>query len=98
MNNSNNNDARNNPDKKTLAIVHLLHPYVKQRIRVGETLGILPRNMYRSNGIIDEVVLEIYEKGLQKELDRDDLRIAMFKEANNRLNHLLSSEEWHKDS
>ena len=98
MNNSNNNDARNNPDKKTLAIVHLLHPYVKQRIRVGENLGILPRNMYKSGEIIDEVVLEIYEKGLHKELDKDDLRIAMFKEANSRMSNLFLSEEWHKDS
>ena len=66
MNDSNNNRSRQNPDKKTLTIIHLLHPYVKQRIRVGENLGILPRNMYKSNELIDEVVLEIYEQGLQK--------------------------------
>lgn len=30
-------------DKKTLSITHLLHPYVKQRLRVGENSGIFPK-------------------------------------------------------
>jgi len=98
MKNSNNNRSRQNQDKKTLTVVHLLYPYVKQRIRVGENLGILPRNMYKSNEIIDEVVLEIYEQGIQNSMDTDDLRINMFEKANTKINLLLESEKWHKDS
>ena len=75
-----------------------MHPYVKQRIRVAENLGIFPRNMYKSNEIIDEVVLKVYEKGLHETLNQDELRIAMFKLTFERLNELLESEEWHKDS
>ena len=71
---------------------------MKQRIRVAENLGIFPRNMYKSNENIDEVVLEVYEKGLHKSLNQDDLRIAMFKLTFDRMNELLESEEWHKDS
>ena len=96
VSNSKNSDM--NPDKKTLAAVQTLHPYVKQRIRVAENLGIFPRNMYKSNEIIDEVVLEVYEKGLQEEMDRDDLRIAMFKLTYEKLNELMESEGWHKNS
>lgn len=98
MNDSNTNRSRQNPDKKTLTIIHLLHPYVKQRIRVGENLGILPRNMYQSNEIIDEVVLEIYEQGLQKSKEKEALRIIMFDKVNSRINALLESEKWHQNS
>ena len=98
MNNSNNNRSRQNPDKKTLTIIPLLHPYVKQRIRVGENQGILPRNMYKSNEVIDEVVLEIYEQGLQKSNENEALRMIMFEKVVRRLNLLFESEEWHVDS
>ena len=90
--------ADKSPDKKTLSTVQLLHPYVKQRIRVAENLGIFPRNMYKSNEIIDEVVLKVYEQGLHESLNQDDLRIAMFELAFERLNELIEAEEWHKDS
>ena len=34
--------------------------------------------MYQSNEIIDEVVLEAYEQGIQKSKNAEDLRLAMF--------------------
>ena len=95
---SHKNNTDKNSDKKTLSIVHLLHPYVKQRIRVGENLGIFPKNMYRSNGIIDEVVLKVYEKGLQEDVDTDELRMIMFDLANGNLKTLFENEKWHKNS
>ena len=92
------NSSEKNPDKKMLSIVHLLFPYVKQRIRVGENLGIFPRNMYNCNEIIDEVVIDVYEKDLHKNNDSEDLRMIMFDVANQKINKLLESESWHKDS
>jgi len=91
-------NSSQNPEKKTLTIVHLLHPYSKQRIRVGERLGYFPRNMYKSSEIIDEVVLEVYEKGLHKSKDAEELRMAMFAVLNTRMTALFKSEAWHKDS
>ncbi|MDN3642677.1 hypothetical protein QWY87_08210 [Lutimonas halocynthiae] len=91
-------NSSQNPEKKTLTIVHLLHPYSKQRIRVGERLGYFPRNMYKSSEIIDEVVLEVYEKGLHKSKDAEELRMAMFAFLNTRMSALFKSEAWHKDS
>jgi len=87
-----------NSEKKTLTVVHLLHPYTKQRIRVGENLGYFPRNMYKSNEIIDEVVLQIYEKGFHTSKDAEALRLIMFEMLNTRLTTLFESEEWHKDA
>jgi len=95
---SNSKNSDQSPDKKTLSTVQMLHPYVKQRIRVAENLGIFPRNMYKSNEIIDDVVLQVYEQGLQEKLDRDDLRIAMFELTFEKLNQMMESEEWHKNS
>ena len=91
-------DSKQNPDKKTLTLIHLLYPYTKQRIRVGEILGIFPKNMYKSSEIIDEVVLDIYEKGFQKTHDMEELRLLMFQMLNDRMASLFKSEEWHKNS
>jgi len=98
MMSSRNNNLQQNPEKKTLTVVHLLQPYTKQRIRVGEYLGYFPRNMYKPNEIIDEVVLDTYEKGLHKSKNAEDLRLAMFDVLNNRMQVLFQSEAWHKDS
>lgn len=86
---SRNNNFEQNPEKKTLTIVHLLQPYAKQRIRVGENLGYFPKNMYRSNEIIDEVVLGTYEKGLHKSKNIDELRLSMFDILNKNLQVLF---------
>ncbi|MDH3323089.1 MAG: hypothetical protein OEM04_08875 [Flavobacteriaceae bacterium] len=98
MKDASKHNADKRSDKKTLSIVHLLHPFVKQRIKVGENLGVFPKNMYRPNEIIDEVVLEIYENGIHEEMDIDQLRLMMFDLSNNKLMSLFENEKWHKKS
>jgi len=85
-------------EKKTLSNVHLLHPYVKQRLKVGENLGILPKNMFRANEIIDEVILSIYENDTNKNIEVNELRLLMFEITNSKLQSLFEDEKWHKDS
>jgi len=85
-------------EKKTLSVVHLLHPYVKQRLKIGENLGILPKNMFRANGIIDEVILSIYENGTNKKIEISELRLLMFELSNKKLQSLFEDEKWHKRS
>ena len=85
-------------EKKTLSIVHLLHPYVKQRLRVGENLGIMPINMFKTNGIIDEVLLSIYENETNKNIETSELRLLMFELTNKKLKSLFEDEKWHKRS
>lgn len=87
-----------NFDKKTLSIIHLLHPYVKQRLKVGEVFGILPKNMFQPNGVIDEVVLDIYESKAHYKIELDELRLKMFDMANRKLEKLFDNEKWHKKS
>lgn len=98
MSNINQHQFKKSPDKKTLSIIHLLYPYVKQRLRVAEILGIFPRNMYKATEVIDEVILELYEQNLHESLEADQLRLWMFEKTFEKLNALMQSEEWHKDT
>ncbi|MBT8286464.1 MAG: hypothetical protein KJO00_00485, partial [Bacteroidia bacterium] len=56
-------------DKKVLSAIQYLHPYVKHRIFLGETKGILPRNMYKSVDIIDEGIAKLYLNGYNIDAD-----------------------------
>lgn len=85
-------------DKKALSLTHILHPYVKQRLRVGENLGVLPRNMFKTNEIIDEAIVEIYEKSDQFDDNLDSLKLEMFACVRAKLSELMEKEDWHKDS
>ena len=90
--------AKSSFEKKTLSIVPLLHPYVKHRLKVGENLGILPKNMFQSNEIIDEVILDVYEDKSNKKIEINDLRLLMFEATNDKIQGLLEKEKWHKNS
>ena len=85
-------------EKKTLSIVHLLHPYVKQRLGVGENLGILPKNMFKPNEVIDDAILGIYENGTNRNIEVNELRLLMFELTNQKLQSLFEDEKWHKNS
>ena len=98
MSSINQHQFKRSPDKKTLSIIHLLFPYVKQRIRVAESLGIFPKNMYKASEVIDEVILELYEQDLQESMEADQLRLWMFEKSFEKMNSMMRSEEWHKDT
>jgi len=91
-------DKSNEFEKRILSITHLLQPYVKQRLRVAENKGILPKNMFQCNEIIDEVVLLVYEKEKHEEIGAKALRIFMFEKSNKKLIDLFENEKWHKKS
>jgi len=84
--------------KKVLSVISILHPYVKQRLKVAESMGIIPRNMYRSNEIIDDVVLEVYDKKIDKKINIKHLKLWMFSMSNKKLFKLFEKEKWHKNS
>lgn len=83
-------------DKKVLSAVPHLHPYVKHRIYIAETTGILPKNMYSSNGIIDECIIELYSKGFNIEAERMAVKLELFKLIDNYMNELFKKEAYHK--
>ena len=100
MKNSKSNTMRRpkSLDKKVLSVISLLHPYVKQRLKVAESMGIIPKNMYKSNEIIDDVVLDIFESKTDKKIDIESLKLMMFSMSNKKLFKLFEKEKWHKNS
>lgn len=95
--NGSSEERTNEFEKRVLSVSQLLYPYVKQRLRVAENRGILPRNMFQSTEIINEIILSIYERKERENLEVKSLRISMFDLANKKLLHLLENEKWHKD-
>ncbi len=83
-------------DKKVLSAVPHLHPYVKHRIYIAETTGILPKNMYSSNGIIDESIIELYTNGFNIDAEPMAVKLELFKLVDNYMNELFKKEAYHK--
>ncbi len=82
--------------KKLLSIVPHLHPYVKHRLYIAESVGILPQNMYCSNGIIDDAILKLYADDIDIEVDTLSLELQLFKIADNLIDDLYITEGWHQ--
>lgn len=81
--------------KRILSVVPHLHPYVKHRLYTAETSKIVPKNMYKTTGIIDDAILSIYEEYGEDITDPTDLKLKLFKAVNDQLDTLFKNEEWH---
>ena len=82
--------------KKVLANVQQVKPYVKHRLYTAETSGIIPRNMYKSNGIIDDAIIKLHENAEVKLMDDQEIKLKLFYLVNERLDELFKKEEFHK--
>ena len=82
--------------KKLLSIVPHLHPYIKHRIYVAESIGILPQNMYCSNGIIDDAIVQLYHSKFDFSTDTLSLELRLFKIADKHIDSLYQNENWHQ--
>ncbi len=85
-------------DKKVLSVIQHLHPYVKHRLYIAESTGILPRNMYSSTGIIDDSIVKLYSKGFDKDADATTIKLELFKIVDNDLEALFKKEAFHKNT
>lgn len=84
--------------KEILAIVPQVYPYVKHRLYVAETSGIVPRNMYKSNEIIDNSIIKLYEDFEGEIKESLELKLKLFLLVNENLEELFKKEEFHKDT
>ena len=89
-------NEQNDFGKKVLANVLRVKPYVKHRIYTAETSGIVPRNMYKSSGIIDDAIIKLYENFKGKLVDDQEIKLKLFFLVNERLDELFKKEEFHK--
>lgn len=85
-------------DRKVLSAVQHLKAYVKHRLYIAESTGVLPKNMYNSNDIIDESIAKYYSKGINIDLEEMAIKLQLFKIVYNDLNELLKKEAFHKNT
>lgn len=85
-------------DKRVVSATQQIHPYVKHRLYIAESTGILPKKMYTSNGIIDDSIAEFYENGFDVDSDINTIKIKLFKIANANLESLFKKEAFHKNT
>ena len=83
-------------DNKILSIVHYLHPYVKQRLYIAENVGILRKNLYCSNGIIDDSIIKMHDKGYDCDNDAECIKLKLFETVDDYLEELFVKEGVHR--
>lgn len=85
-------------NKKVISATQHLRSYVKHRLYVAESTGIIPINMYFPNDLIDECVAKFYENGYDIDLDAMSIKLKLFKIVDNDLNELFKKEDFHKNT
>ncbi|WP_308993765.1 hypothetical protein QLS71_014970 [Mariniflexile litorale] len=95
---SNDKTAQTAFNKKIVSASQQLHPYVKHRLYIAESTGIIPKKMYASNGIIDESIITFYEKGYDADIDKDVLKLKLFKIVDADLETIFKKEAFHKNT
>jgi len=84
--------------RKILTIIAQIHPYVKHRLYTAEISGIIPHNMYTSTGIIDDAIVELYEKYEGKINANQEIKLKLFSLVSQQLSTLFKFEARYKDS
>lgn len=84
--------------EQLLEIVPKLHPYVKHRLYTAETAGVIPRNMYKAGGIIDDAIITLFEDVNGTIQSQDELKIKLFTLTSKRMDDLYTSEKFHKNT
>ncbi|WP_370476640.1 hypothetical protein [Tamlana flava] len=85
-------------NKKVVSITQHLQAYVKHRLYIAESTGIIPKNMYSSNDFIDEAIAKYYENGFNVDNDTGVIKLKLFKIVDAELDELFRKEAFHKDT
>ena len=85
-------------DKRVLTATQHLYSYVKHRLYIAESTGIIPKNMYTANGVIDEAIAKLYEDGYNIDSDVLSIKLKLFKIVDTDLNTLFKKEAFHKNT
>jgi len=71
-------------------------PYANHRLYTIETTGIVPRNMYKSEGIVDDAIIKLYGVDKNKINDATNLKLELFSLVSQTFDKLYKKEEFHK--
>lgn len=85
-------------NKKVVSVREHLYAYVKHRLYIAESTGIIPRNMYNSNDFIDEAIAKFYEGGYNIDDEVLAIKLKLFKIVDTDLDDLFKKEAFHKNT
>ncbi|GAA3612333.1 hypothetical protein Q4Q39_04395 [Flavivirga amylovorans] len=85
-------------NKKVVSVTQHLQAYIKHRLYIAESIGVIPKNMYTSNDFIDEGIAKFYENGYDIDIDTTAIKIKLFKIIDTDLDTLFKKEAFHKDT
>ncbi len=83
-------------NKKILKIIPELKPYVRHRLFIACSMGIIPENMYQSTGVINNAIIKIYESDISELESKQALRMELFKLVKQDLEQIFKKEAWHQ--
>ncbi|MFT4697118.1 MAG: hypothetical protein ACI9SJ_000234 [Flavobacteriaceae bacterium] len=84
--------------KMVLSLISQLQPYVKHRLYFVETTGIMPHDMCKSTGIIDDAMVTLYKNYEGKIKGEEALKLKIFSLVSERLILLFKKESFHKNT
>lgn len=85
-------------NKRVVSATQHLQAYVKHRLYIAESTRIMPKNMYKSNDIIDEGIAKFYEAGYNIDADAATIKIDLFKIVDADLDTLFKEEKFHQNT
>jgi DNA-directed RNA polymerase specialized sigma24 family protein len=85
-------------NKKVVSATQHLYAYVKHRLYIAESTGIIPKNMYKSQDIIDEGIAKFYEAGYNIDADATSIKLSLFKIVDAELDALFKKEKFHQQT
>ena len=85
-------------NNKVVSVTQLLQAYVKHRLYIAESTKIIPKNMFKSNDIIDEGIAKFYEAGYNIDADKATIKISLFKIVDSDLDDLFKNEAFHQNT
>ncbi|MDO5980966.1 hypothetical protein [Flavivirga spongiicola] len=85
-------------NKKVVSVTQHLQAYIKHRLYIAESIGVIPKNMYISNDFIDEGIAKFYENGYDIDIDTPAIKIKLFKIVDTDLDNLFKKEAFHKNT
>ncbi len=85
-------------NKKVISVTQHLHAYIKHRLYIAESKGIIPKNMYGSNDFIDEAIAKFYEGGYDVDMEALAIKIKLFKIVDSDLDELFKKEAFHQNT
>ncbi len=92
------NKATDDFGKIILKLIPQVYPYVKHRLYVFETKGIIHRNMYSPSGVIDDAIVLMYKNYKDDKAEENSVRIALFTFCDSELKKIGKNEKFHKST